>query len=83
MVGVWLFNGVAGWFSFWCVIGKSQVYGIAVYAAAFLLVLLGGWSWGMTSPTHMAWVVSSALSLAAALAYLGLYAQLRSRSEDS
>lgn len=82
MIGAWLFNGVAGWFSFWCVVGRSQLYGILVYAAAFLLMLLGGLSWGMTSPTHMAWVVSGALALAAGLAYLGLYAQLRSRSED-
>lgn len=82
MIGVWLFNGVAGWFSFWCVVGKSQVYGIVVYAAAFLLVLLGGLSWGMNSPWRMACVVSGALVVAAALAYLGLYAQLRSRSED-
>jgi len=82
MVGVWLFNGVAGWFSFWCVVGKSQVYGIVVYATAFLLIFLGGLFWGMTSPRRMACVVSGALVVAAALAYLGPYAQLRSRPKD-
>lgn len=82
MVGAWLFNGVAGWFSFWCVVGKSQVFGIVVYAAAFLLVLAGGLLWGLASPKHMAYVVSASLVVAAALAYLFLYSQLRSRSED-
>jgi O-antigen/teichoic acid export membrane protein len=82
MVGVWLFNGVAGWFSFWCVVAKSQAYGLMVYAAAFLLALLGGLLWGMTSPTRMAYVVSGALVVAAALAYLLMYTHLRSRSED-
>lgn len=81
MIGVWLFSGVAGWFSFWCVVGKSQLYGIVVYAAAFLLVLLGGLAWGMTSPWRMACVVSGSLVVATVLAYMGLYAQLRSRSE--
>lgn len=82
MVGAWLFNGVAGWFSFWCVVGKSQVFGILVYAVAFLLVLLGGVFWGMTSPEHMAYVVSGSMVVAATLAYLSLYFQLRPRSED-
>jgi O-antigen/teichoic acid export membrane protein len=81
MVGVWLFNGMAGWFAFWSVVTESQVYGIAVYAVAFLLLLVGGVSVAADSAERMAVLVSTSMMVAAGLAYLGLFFQSRARTK--
>jgi O-antigen/teichoic acid export membrane protein len=82
MVGVWLFNGVTGWFAYWCVLSRSQLYGVLVYGVAFALLVVAGLNWGAASASHMAIVASGVLALASGLAFIGLYLPSRIRRED-
>jgi O-antigen/teichoic acid export membrane protein len=82
LVGVWCLNGIAGWFAFWCVVTRSQLYGIYVHAFTFVALLVTGGFWGAESPEHMAYVVSSVMVGAALLAYYGLLRQSAFRTGD-
>jgi hypothetical protein len=73
LAGIWAFHGVAGWFKLWAVVTGSRLYGIGVYAAAFIATALLGFIFSAASPVAMSYILTSVLLTVSVIAYLKVF----------
>ena len=73
VIGVWAFHGITGWFKLWVVVTNSRLFGIGVYAVAFLTTIALGVSFGALSSDTMSYVVTFVLLVMSVVAYVKVF----------
>jgi O-antigen/teichoic acid export membrane protein len=58
ILGVWVFNGLTGWFKIWAVVSKSQRFSLLAYVLMFATLIVVSLLFGRYGPIEMAYTLS-------------------------